>query len=383
MIFTRNHDPQHTGGMQTRFDLFLDAVAEPVLVKDQDSRWIHGNRALAEWLGIDRASLAGRRDEDFSPPEVAALRRSRDLEVLQGVAASEHEETLVNASGERRSFIARRSICRDELHSYVVISFCDLAEKKRLLRDLEESRARQIEASRMVSIGKMSASIAHEINNPLMVIMGKVWQAQQQLKSGHPYQTSEMQRCFEKIGDYAERIGKIVKSLRSFSREGSRDPKTAVSIAELLQDTLTMCGEKFRQRQVTVRLSVPPEEVFVFCRSVQVTQILLNLLSNAYDAVEGQSEQSIEVEVRTIAGLVEIHVSDSGPGVPPEVIPHLFEPFFTTKEPGKGTGLGLSISSNIAAENGGSLRLESARPCRFVLSLPEIPVARQGLDFVV
>lgn len=369
--------------MQTRFDLFLDAVAEPVLVQDQESRWIHGNLALAQWLGVEREKLVGRRDEDFFAPELAELRRSRDAEVIRSASSSEHEEVLTSVTGERRAFIARRTYCRDDSGAYVVTSFCDLAEKKRLLRDLEESRARQIEASRMVSIGRMSASIAHEINNPLMVIMGKVWQAQQLLKADRPYQTDEMRACFEKIGDYADRIGKIVKSLRSFSREGSRDPKTAVSVKELLQDALVMCGEKFRERQVSVRTFQPEDETFVFCRAVQITQILLNLLSNAYDAVEGLSDQRIELSVSSVNGFIEIGVTDSGPGIPAEVMPRLFEPFFTTKEPGKGTGLGLSISSSIAVENGGSLRLESAFPCRFVLSLPELPVARAGLDFVV
>jgi C4-dicarboxylate-specific signal transduction histidine kinase len=111
----------------------------------------------------------------------------------------------------------------------------------------------------------------------------------------------------------------------------------------------------------------------VECHPSQISQVLLNLLNNAYDAALAQPDRWIELDARDQGSLVEISVTDSGPGIPRELARKIMDPFFTTKPPGKGTGLGLSISSNIMTDHGGSLSLDQNSPhTRFVMSLPKI-----------
>ena len=113
-----------------------------------------------------------------------------------------------------------------------------------------------------------------------------------------------------------------------------------------------------------------PEGLMVLCRGTQIAQVLLNLLSNAYDAVENQDQRWVRITVSTRDADVHIAVLDSGPGVPPEIAERIMEPFYTTKGIGRGTGLGLSLSEGIAAAHGGHLGLDAgARPTRFVLTL--------------
>jgi C4-dicarboxylate-specific signal transduction histidine kinase len=155
-------------------------------------------------------------------------------------------------------------------------------------------------------------------------------------------------------------------------------------VVSIVKDTIELCGQRFRMSAIELVVDPIPDELRVDCRPAQITQILVNLLSNAHDAVERTAQPwvhiAVEVQGQSPGDDVRLVVTDSGPGIPPEIAGRIMEPFFTTKAIGRGTGLGLSVSRGIAETHGGRLELDtrSART-RFVLTLrrsaPPVPAA--------
>lgn len=226
-------------------------------------------------------------------------------------------------------------------------------------------------SSKMSALGEMAGGVAHEINNPLAIIKTLVGQLRD-YADDEVIDKSMLKETLADVEGTVDRIAKIIKGLRSFSRDGSRDLTTTVSVAKLLQDTLGFCGERFKQHQVDLRYSGTSDGISFEGREVEISQVLLNLLNNSYDAILPLKEKWIELSVSDLSDAVEISVTDSGPGISPEVRKKLFQPFFTTKEIGKGTGLGLSVSTGLVEGHNGTLTLDtSGFNTRFVVRLPK------------
>jgi len=237
-------------------------------------------------------------------------------------------------------------------------------------RELRENRAASIHAAKMAALGEMSGNIAHEVNNPLTAIKLRTERLQRQIALG-PIDGAQVAQAASEIERTAARIARIVDALRAFARDVENDPLRPEPVAQIVHDTVELCAERFRHHHISLQVLEVPAELQVACRSVQISQVLLNLLSNAHDAVEKAPDAWVRVEVRPLgADEVLIAVSDSGPGVRPELRDRIMEPFFTTKGIGRGTGLGLSVSKGIAEAHGGRLAYDPAGgPTRFVLTL--------------
>lgn len=255
--------------------------------------------------------------------------------------------------------------------------FLRLTRLETSLEEIAQARSQQlldvegklIGASRLSALGEMAGGIAHEINTPLANIALLADQINQ-IADDPQVNCEELKILSANIENTVARIGKIIQGLRFFSRDGSKDHKDGVSIKKLLDDTLTLCSEKLKHNQIELRLK-DLSEVQVHCRGVQISQILLNLLSNACDAVSCYPEKWIEISLVQSPQFLELVVTDSGNGISENVRAKLFQPFFTTKGVGKGTGLGLSISKGIAEAHGGTLTFDqNCRNTRFILKLP-------------
>jgi len=236
-----------------------------------------------------------------------------------------------------------------------------LIEKEVHLRETHEQLLKQqmvtANSSRLASLGEMAAGVAHEVNNPLAIIMGKIDTLKRQLPNDTPASLA-LRKDLDRILNASSRIAKIVGGLRTFSRDGSNDDFQPESLRQIVSETLALCKERFLQNGIDLVTAEVPD-IRAYCRATQISQVLLNLLNNAFDAVMECSVRKIEISFTVDLEVITIHVKDSGSGIKPEIQQKIMQPFFTTKPVGKGTGLGLSISKSIIEQHGGALLLKS------------------------
>lgn len=237
---------------------------------------------------------------------------------------------------------------------------------------LDDQKNRILANSRMTILGEISGGLAHEINNPLTVIQARSFQLLQMLEHGD-LDPAKVRAAAESISKTGDKIAKIVKSIRAFGQSQENTPFDLVSIEELIQETLDFCKVRFYNHGIDIRIGSIPEDLEVECRLIQIEEVLLNLFNNAHDAIMPLPEKWILVEAHDKDDSVEIHVTDSGPGISEGIAGQIMLPFFTTKDSGKGTGLGLSIAAEIVQSHGGSISIDRTCPhTRFVLRLPKI-----------
>ncbi len=238
------------------------------------------------------------------------------------------------------------------------------------IAEIDESRVRAMESSKLASLGMMAAGLAHEINNPLSIIQGYCFQIRR-LIGGEGVVNSKLEVLAGGIETTVLRIATIIQALRSYSRHDHEDPLEEVDLNDLLHETAALCADQFNRAQVV--LSMPDKDIELpklLGRKGSLMQVLLNLMNNAKDALQPTLEKQVWVKVEAKGDHIEIHIQDNGPGVPASIASRIMDPFFTTKPPGVGTGLGLSVCAHLMNEMGGSIELASNQnPTTFVLRL--------------
>lgn len=235
---------------------------------------------------------------------------------------------------------------------------------------LEEAQASVSRASKFSALGEMAGQLAHEINNPLAVIMGY---SNRLSKDPSVFSHEQIKELSSKIHFTGLRIERIVRSLRLVSRDGAQDPKEDVLLGDILDEAVILSEAKLQGKGIELRTDNFDKYLKVQGRSIQLIQVVLNLLSNSVDAIEKLEQKWIEVKTETQAGQVYIRIVDSGAGIPEDVVQKLMDPFFSTKEAGKGTGLGLSISKKIIEDHNGNLEYDLHKGhTSFMITLPKI-----------
>ena len=245
----------------------------------------------------------------------------------------------------------------------------DIAERERAERELAATRQASITSAKMAALGEMSANVAHEVNNPLAAILLRA-QRLELLAAKDRLDVDVVLKTSREIDATVDRIRRIIDALRFFARQADEDPPRPERVQAIVADTVELCAQRFRHRGIDLVIDPIAEDLYVECRGAQISQVLLNLLNNALDAVDGQPVRRVRVQAADAGGEVRIVVADSGPGVPAEIEHRIMEPFFTTKRIGHGTGLGLSVSKGIAETHGGQLTHDLlGSETRFVLTL--------------
>ncbi len=227
-----------------------------------------------------------------------------------------------------------------------------------------------LQSSKMASLGEMASGIAHEINNPLAIIVG-ITNRIRRMFSENTYKPEDILIEVEKIKSTSLRISKIIKGLHSFSRNAENDPFELISIKKLITETLEVCRERYKFGGVQIII----ENIFdceIECRGAQISQVFLNLLNNSFDAIQTNSTKWVKLEMNQPSiDRIQVIISDSGQGIPKEISEKIMMPFFTTKIVNKGTGLGLSISKRIIEDHWGKLYLKENTPnTTFVIEMP-------------
>ncbi len=261
------------------------------------------------------------------------------------------------------------------------------ASEKRTRKAYEELKIAQsqlVQSGKLASIGELAAGVAHELNQPLMVIRGYSQLIHRQMKKQR-LEEKELSELLETIERNTKRMITIINHLRAFSRQSTAGFQT-VDLNRVIEDAFLMIGEQLRLRGIHVIKNLDAAGALIHGDAHQLEQVFLNLLSNARDALSvtptsyqrRRNNRRITITTRSISdpATVEVLVSDNGSGIPAENLEAIFDPFFTTKEVGKGTGLGLSISYGIIQKHGGRIEVKETGPdgTTFALTLPAIQV---------
>ncbi|MGQ0508664.1 MAG: sensor histidine kinase [Myxococcaceae bacterium] len=244
--------------------------------------------------------------------------------------------------------------------------------------ELLEAQRQLYDSEKLATLGTVASGVAHELNNPLSVVLAGVEQlghACYELAGKRPDPRSpeeviqEVEEIRTDINQGADRVRRIIRDLNLMAGDPERKPVWVDPKVEL-ERALTIAQSKLIDAQVQTKLDHHGE---IRLPPGYLTQIALSLLSNAADAVVGRKEREIFLGTRSLSdGLFELVVEDTGTGIPPDVLPRIFEPFFSTKKAGKGTGLGLSVCAGMIKRLGGTAQVESTvgKGCRFVIKLP-------------
>ncbi len=266
--------------------------------------------------------------------------------------------------------------CADRRHVDVMISASFLRDEagrvcgfEAIIKDITEWKLvqdRMKEADRMASIGRLAAGLAHEINNPLGIIMGYTGLLIKELKDN-----GQAVADLQVINRNAEACKKIVEDLLNFSRTTESVPEQ-MNINAVIDEVLDMLSYRLREKDAAIQREYQDGIPELTADAKKIRQVFINIIMNAFQAIDRGGKITIVTVYDKSADRVRVSISDSGCGIPGENINKVFEPFFTTKQPGDGTGLGLSVSYGIVREHGGEITVESThgKGSTFTVSLP-------------
>jgi two-component system sensor kinase FixL len=232
----------------------------------------------------------------------------------------------------------------------------DLTERQETQQRLQELQAELVHMSRFSAMGEMASTLAHELNQPLTAIASYLNGSRRLLDNTDTVQNLMLRDAIDRAADQALRAGQIIRRLRQFVSRGESE-RHVENLAKLIEEASALALVGAKEAGVRVGFQFDPRAEFVLADKIQVQQVLLNLMRNAIEAMQDVSVRNLNVSAMAVPDdMVEIRVTDTGPGIAPEIAGQLFQPFVTTKP--NGMGVGLSISRTIIESHGGNLWAE-------------------------
>jgi PAS domain S-box-containing protein len=341
----------------------IDSFPDLIFVVDNAANYTFVSPRVVDVLGFEPEEIRELELGARTHSEDRAAMRAMYHEILAGRETFASLEVRVRRKdGEWRRLRCHFSPLFDEMDKIdgVIISGRDVTDLKRLEEQL-------IQAEKLAAMGQMLAGVAHELNNPLTAILGVT-----ELLRERPGADEATQRQLELTHRQARRAARIVQNLLEFSRPASPQKKP-LDVNVLIERTLQLQEHSLRRNQVEVDYQPHPGLPPVMGDGNQLIQVLLNLVTNAEQAIREVREQGrIQIRTALLADRIAVTVQDDGVGIRPEALPRIFDPFYTTKRPGGGTGLGLSICMSIIREHGGNLDAQAVPEggSIFTLDLP-------------
>lgn len=371
IILSKESTEDHVKEVESFTSAVLNGSNYGIISTVKDGTITTFNKAAEKMLGYTSQEMVGLEKPGIlhEPAEVSAMAKKLSNELGHEVPVGFETfavmaEESSNPTAEwtyirknREKFPVRLSVSAVRDRSDIVIGYVgvveDLTQIKKMEETIEHQRMGIVVSGKMAALGEMAAGVAHEINNPLAVISGRAGMLLSRMEEGD-IDKKFLKDGLSSIDATCLRIEKIVNGLRTFSREASNDPMTFVEIGTIINDTLSLCRERLVKNEVNLKVEGDLTST-LFCRAVQISQVLINLIGNSIDAIATLEERWIIIGVENTTNRLSISITDSGSGIPGEVTEKMLQPFFTTKEVGKGTGLGLSISQGIVRAHNGEL----------------------------
>lgn len=354
----------------------IESSMDGILACDQESRVITFNRALEQMLSYGKDEVIGRLTLfDFLPMGEAERfnEKLRSGEYGGKNRLSLFETTLIAKDGRKLPVqLSATVLFEDQREIGIVGFFRDLREIRRLEQQFAD-QTRLLQQDKMIALGKLAASVVHEINNPLSGILNYI-RLMIKIMGRGPLSADHQQKFKEFLGlmeSETSRCSQIVSNLLAFARQ-SRLDFAETNLDDLLHKCLMLSAHKLALQNITVKTSFGANMPLVMGDHNQIQQCVINLIFNAIDAMPNGGTLTLQSAFNAASKHVEISVQDNGCGISKEDLPYIFDPFFTTKKEGKGIGLGLSTVYGIMERHKGSIDVESepSKGSVFTLKLP-------------
>jgi PAS domain S-box-containing protein len=348
---------QELKASEEKYRSLFDNDPNPIFVFDRLTfKIIDANVRATEKYGYSKEELLQMSFRDLGDPEDAEKIRSSVVEACISLPKVRHRKKDGSIM-----HVDIHSCPRIHLGEDVIIA--NIAD----ISDSIQAEAQLIQASKMATLGEMSAGVAHELNQPLNAIRIGSDLLKKIVENGETLEPGLTGKVSREIGAQVERAANIINHLREFGRKSDSDELEKVFINKPITDVFTVLGQQLKLKQIKVNLNLDETLPAVYGVSNRLEQVFINLVMNARDAIGEMLEENSQKEregllnIRTYQekGRVVAVVRDNGNGMPDRVKEKIFEPFFTTKDVGRGTGLGLSISYGIVKDYGGTIEVES------------------------
>ncbi len=335
---------------EARYRTIFANASDMVLILDTDWRIVSGNQRSVQILNVTPDDLVGQPLQRWCLPQEWPTIAQALQRVAQGLPQPPFTISLQHSAYESATIELNAQRLDADDQTRIVCIGRDLTERRRLEQQL-------IQSDKLSALGQLVAGVAHELNNPLTSISGYA-----QLLLRNRTLNDEIRADLEQIRQQAERAGRIVRNLLMFARE-HKPERLATQINEVIQSTLALQVYQLRVDNITVQLDLDPELPSTVTDPHQLQQVLLNLITNARQAMNERGSGILTIRTRRHEAAdgryIEISISDNGVGIPAQYLDKVFNPFFTTKPVGQGTGLGLSICYGIIQEHQGQIWIES------------------------
>jgi two-component system NtrC family sensor kinase len=377
-------------GIKMFMEKFVQSSMSAIIAADRRGKILIMNPAAEELTGYTFQEARNRITvRDLYPPGQAKeiMKKLRDEEYGGKGKLSNSTITVMNTQGEEIPVELTAAIIYEGGEEVATVGiFNDLREKLAQEERIKEMFMRAARAEKMASLGQLAAGVAHEINNPLTGILLYGGMLLEDLQSDDP-KYEELNLIIED----ANKCRNIVKSLLAYSRQAAANKET-LPFNELVEQSLGLIRDQSLFINIEVVKDLADETMLVKVDRNQLSQVIINLVINALDAMENKGTLTLRtycdkrkrrvVKKGDRAGFAYLEVSDTGYGISDENLPRIFDPFFTTKDPGRGTGLGLSTAYGIVEENGGNIWVKQTSPkgTTFILELPLFEVAEDDYE---
>jgi PAS domain S-box-containing protein len=340
----------------------LANLVDPLIILSPDAILRDVNPATLELLGSERDDLIGKPLEVICREEASSLRTPENKQQLRESILRNIEVNFFTKKGESIPVLLSSAVLKDPSGhvTSIILTVKDMTERKRLEGIIRQS-------DKMSAVGQLAAGVAHEINNPLGVILGFAQAALRRVKAGEV-----LEMPLKSIEKEALRCKELVQDLLTFSRI-SKVEREPMDLNKTIEGALSLISAQARMSRVEVRKELSKDLPRLLGNPNQIQQIIVNLANNALDAMGDQGVLTVRTENLRDGPLswICLRIIDSGPGIPSEIVSRIFEPFFTTKPVGKGTGLGLSLIHEIVKKHSGTIDVKSQPGCtEFCVKFP-------------